>query len=142
MSTGLWLVCIFFNFKCPSSKMDHIKWHSSCTCLVFEWKDELFAIWIALSLSQYNLLFSCFFLNSSISLCNQIISLLASVVATYSASIVESATTFFNFKIQLIVVPPIVKTYPLVLLLLSLSPAIYDSTYPCRTMYAPPKHNA
>jgi hypothetical protein len=42
-------------------------------------------------------------------LCNQIISLLASVATTYFASDVESATTFCSLKIQLIVVPPTVK---------------------------------
>jgi hypothetical protein len=97
---------------------------------------------MALSLSQYSLIFSCFFPNSSIKLCNQIISLLAYVAATYSASIVESAKTFYSFEIQLIVVPPIEKTYHVVLLLLSLSPAIYESTYPYRKVSEPPKHHA
>jgi hypothetical protein len=69
------------------------------------------------------------------------ISLLAFVAATYSAYVVESATTFFSFEIQLTVVTPIVKTYPVVLFLLSLSPAISESTYPCRKVYEPPKHN-
>jgi ABC-type nickel/cobalt efflux system permease component RcnA len=44
MSAGFWLVCIFSNFKCPSSKMDHMKWYLICICLVFEWKVEFFAI--------------------------------------------------------------------------------------------------
>jgi hypothetical protein len=134
MFARFWLVCIFSNFKCPSSKADHMKWYLNYICLVFEWKVEFFARLIALSLLQYNLLFSCFFPNSSIKLCNQIMSLLASVATTYSASIVESETTFCSFKIQLTAVPPIVKTYPVVLLLLSLSLAISESTYPCHIM--------
>ena len=59
-----------------------------------------------------------------------------------SASVIESATTFCSFEIQLTVFPPIVKTYPMVLLLLSLSIAIYESTYPYRKVSEPPKHNA
>jgi hypothetical protein len=69
-------------------------------------------------------------------------SLLASVATTYSSSIVESETTFCGFEIQLIVVPPIVKTYPVVLLLLCLSPTIFESTYPYRKLSEPPKHHA
>ena len=72
----------------------------------------------------------------------QINSLLASVAATYSASVVESATTLWIFETQLTVAPPIVNTYYVVLLLLSLSPAISASTYPYRAMFEPPKHNA
>ena len=124
MSTGFWLVCIVSIFNCPSSKVDRMKWYLNCIFLVFEWKAEFFARWMALWLSQYNLLFSYFFPNSSINLCNQIISLLASVAATYYASVVESETTFCSFEIQLTVVPPIVRRYHVVLLLLSLSPAI------------------
>jgi hypothetical protein len=142
MSAGFWLVCIFSNFKCPSSNTDHMKWYLSCICLVFEWKADLFAILMVLSLSQYNLLFSCFFPNSSINLCNQIISLLYFVAETYANYVVESATTFCSFKIQLTIVPTIVKTYPMVLLLLSLSYVIFESTYPCRKVSEPPKHNA
>jgi hypothetical protein len=97
---------------------------------------------MTLSLSQHNLLLSYFFHNSSINLSNQIISLLASVAATYSAFVVESSRTFCSFEIQLTDVPPRIKTYLVVLLLLSLSPSIYESTYPCRTMFEPPKHNA
>ena len=93
-------------------------------------------------LSLYNMLFSCFFPNSSINLYSQIISLLVSVAATYSASIDESETTFCSFEIQLTIVPPTVKKYPTMLLLLSLSPTIYESTYPCRLMFEPPKHIA
>ena len=78
MSTWFWLVCIFSYFKCPSSKIDRMKWYLSCICWVLEWKAEFFARWMVLSLSQYNLQFSYFFPNSSINLCNQIISLLAS----------------------------------------------------------------
>jgi hypothetical protein len=96
---------------------------------------------MTLSLSQYNLLFSCFFLNFSIKICNKMIYLLASVATTYSASIVEIETTFCSFKIQLTVVPPSVKKYLVVLLLLSLSLAISESTYPCRIMSEPSKHN-
>jgi hypothetical protein len=119
-----------------------MKWYMSCICLVLEWKVEFFARLMELWLSQYNLLFSCCFPNSSINLCNQIISLLASVAATYYVSIIESATTFCSFEIQLTVVPPTVKTYYVVLLLLSLSPAIFESTYSCKTVFEPPKHNA
>ena len=36
----------------------------------------------------------------------------------------------------------LVNTYPVVLLLLSLSPAISASTYPCRAMFEPPNHNS
>jgi hypothetical protein len=97
---------------------------------------------MALSLSQYNLLFSYFFPNSSINLCNQFISLLSSVAATYSTYVVESATTFCIFEIQLIVVPSTIKTCPVVLLMVSLSLVIYESTYPYRTVFEPPKHNA
>jgi hypothetical protein len=97
---------------------------------------------MTLSLSQYKLLFSCFFPSSSINLCNQIISLLAFVAATYFSFVVESETTFCSFEIQHIVVPLIVKTYLVVIFLLSLSPAICESTYPCRTVYEPSKHNA
>ena len=73
---------------------------------------------------------------------NQIMSLLASVVATYYTSIVESETTGYSFEIQLNVDPPTVKTYHVVLLLLSLSPSIYTPTYPCRIVFEPPNHNA
>jgi len=142
MFAGFLLVCIFSNFKCPSSKTDHMKWYLSSICLVFECKAEFFARWMALSLSQYNLLFSCFFPNSSINLCNQIIYLPASLETTYSAFVVESETTFCSFKIQLTVVPLTVKAYRVVILLLSLSLSISESTYPCRTMSEPPKHNA
>ena len=97
---------------------------------------------MALWPSLYNILFSCFFPNSSINLYNQIISLLASIVETYYAFVNESATNFYSFKIQLSVIPPTVKKYPMVLLLLSLSPTISESTYPYRTMFEPPKHSA
>ena len=63
---------------------------------------------MALWLSLYNLPNSCFLPNSSRNLCNQIISLLASIAATYSASIVESATTLCSFETQLIAIPTIV----------------------------------
>ena len=66
----------------------------------------------------------------------------SSVAARYYASIIESETTFCGFEIQLIVVPPILKTYHMVLLMLSLSPSIFESTYPYKTMFEPPKHNA
>jgi hypothetical protein len=88
------------------------------------------------------MLFSYNFPNSLINLYNQIISLLVFVAATYFAYVVESATTFYSFERQLTVVPPIVKKYPMVLLLLSLSPTISKSTYPYRTLFEPPKHNA
>ncbi len=88
------------------------------------------------------MLFSFFFSNSSISLCNQIISLLAYVRETHSASIVESAATLYSFEIQLTYVPPTVKTYHVVFLLLSLSHSISESTYPCRVVFEPPKHHA
>ena len=117
MFAGFWLVCIFSNFNSSSSRTNLMKWYLRCICLVFEWKDELFARWMELWLSLYNLLFPYFLPNSSMYLCNQIISLLASIAATYYASIVESATTFCSFKIQLTVVPPIVKAYHVVLLL-------------------------
>jgi hypothetical protein len=78
---------------------------------------------MALWLSLYNVPISCSLPNSPINLCNQIISLLASVAATYSASVVESATTLWIFETQLTAVPPTVNTYPVVLLLLSLSPS-------------------
>ena len=81
------------------------------------------------------LVFSYFLPHSSMKLCNQIISLLSFVAATYSASIVESATTFCSFEIKLTLVQSTIKTYPVVLILLSLSPAISTSTYPCRTMF-------
>ena len=51
----------------------------------------------ALWLSLYNVPISCFLPNSFINLCNQIISLLASIAATYSSSVVESATTLWIF---------------------------------------------
>ena len=97
---------------------------------------------MALWLSLYNLLFSYFLSNSFMNLYNQIVSLLDYVATTYSASIVESATTFCSFEIQLTFITPIIKTYPVVLLLLSLSPAISTSTYTCRTVSEPTKHNA
>ena len=75
-------------------------------------------------------------------LCNQIIDLLAFVATTHFVFVVESETTFHSFKIQLIVVPPTIKTHPMVLLLVSLSLVESTSTYPCRTMSEPPKHNA
>jgi hypothetical protein len=96
---------------------------------------------MALGLSFYNLLLSQFFPNSSINLCTQMISLLASVATTYFAFVVESETTFYNFKIQLTDVPPTIKTYPMVLLLISIPPSISKSTYPYRIMFEPPKHN-
>ena len=119
-----------------------MKWYLSCICLVLEWKDEFFARWMTLWLSLYNLLFFYLLPNSSINIYIQIIYLLASVAATYYASFVQSATTFCSFEIQLNDVPPNVNTYLVVLLLLSLSPAISASTYPCRTMSEPPNHNA
>ena len=119
-----------------------MKWYLIYICLVFEWKVELFSILMTLWLSLYNLLFSCFIPNSSIKLCNQVISLLAYVAATYSASIVESATTFCSFEIQLTIVPAIVKNYLVALLLLPLSLSISTSTYPCRIVFGPLKHNA
>ena len=69
-----------------------------------------------------------------LNLCSQLISLLASVTTTYSTSIDESVTTFYSFEIQLIVFPPIVKTYLVVLPLLCLSPSISESMYPYRTV--------
>lgn len=96
---------------------------------------------MALQLSLYNILLSYFFPNSSINLYNQIISLLAFVEATYSTFFDESETTFCSFKIKPIDVPPIVKTYLMMLLLLSLSPTISESTCPYRIVFDPPKHN-
>ena len=43
MSVEFWLVCIFSNFKCPSSKTDRMKWYLNYIRLVFEWKVEFFA---------------------------------------------------------------------------------------------------
>ena len=97
MSAGFWLVCIFSNFNSSSSGTNIMKWYLSYICLVFEWKVEFFARWMALWLSLYNLLLFYFLPNSSMNLCNQIISLLASVTATYSASVIESATTCCSF---------------------------------------------
>jgi len=97
---------------------------------------------MALWLSLYNVPISCFLPNSSVNLCNHIISLLASVVAIDYVSIIESATTLWTFETQLTAIPPTVNTYHVVLLVLSLLPAISASTYPCREMFEPPKHNA
>ena len=97
ISTGFWLVCIFSSFKSPSSNTDRMKWYLRCMCLVLEWNDELFTRWMALWLSLYIVPISCFLPNSSINLCNQIISLLASVAATYPASVVESETKLWIF---------------------------------------------
>ena len=97
---------------------------------------------MSLWLSLYNLLLSFFFPNSSINLYNQIISLLASVVATYFAYIDESETNLCSFKTQITVVPLTIKTYPMVIILLSLSPAISKSTYPYKIVFEPPKWNA
>ena len=71
MSTRFWLICIFFNFNCPSSKMDGMKWYLSCVCLVLKCKVDLFARWMELWLSLYNMILSYFFSNSSINLCIQ-----------------------------------------------------------------------
>ena len=89
-----------------------------------------------------NLPITCFLPNSSINLCNQIIPLLASIAPKCFASVVESATMFCNFETQQIVVPPTLNTYPMVLLLLSLSLVISTSTYPSRESFEPPKLNA
>ena len=35
MFAGFWLVYIFFNLKCPSSKIGRMKWYMICICLVF-----------------------------------------------------------------------------------------------------------
>ena len=118
-----------------------MKWYLSCMCLVLEWNAKFFARWMALWLSLYNVPISCSLPSSPINLCNKIISLLASIAATYSASVVESATTLWIFETQLTVVPPTVNTYHVVLLLLSLSPTIFASTYPYREMFEPSKHN-
>ncbi|XP_073138895.1 putative disease resistance protein RGA3 [Henckelia pumila] len=67
---------------------------------------------------------------------NHIISLLASVTATYSASVVESATIFCNLDTQLTAVPPNVNTYPVVLFLPSRSPPMSASTKPCLPLAA------
>jgi len=48
---------------------------------------------------------------------------------------------FCNFETQLAVVPPTINTYPMELLLLSLTLAISTSTYPFIAMFQPPKHN-
>ena len=106
ISAGFWLVCIFSSFNSPSSNTERMKWYLRCMCLVLEWNVEFFARWIALWLSLYSVRIWCFLPNSSINLCNQIISLLASVAATYSTSVVESATTLWIFETQLTVVPP------------------------------------
>ena len=116
ISAGFWLVCIFSSFNSPSSNTDHMKWYLSYMCLVLEWNAEFFARWMALWLSLYNVPISCFLPNSPISLCNQIISLLAFVAATYSTSVVEIATTLWIFETQLTAIPPTVNTYPVVLL--------------------------
>ena len=60
--------------------------------------------------------------------CSQIISFPASVAATYSASVVDKVTIFCRFEAHDIVVPPRVKTNPVVLFLLSISPAKSAST--------------
>ena len=84
ISVGFWLVCIFPSFNYPSSNIDHMKWYLRCLCLALEWNAEFFARCMALWLSLYDLPNSYFLPNSSRNLCNQIISLLASLATTYS----------------------------------------------------------
>ena len=130
-------MCIFSSFNCSYYNTNYLR----CVCLLLELNVDLFARSMTLWLSLCNMPISCFSPNSSINLCNQIISLLASVATTYSTFVVESATMFYNFETQLKVVTPIVNTYPLLLLLLSLSPAIFSSTYHCRAIFEPRNHN-
>ena len=111
-------------------------------CFVLEWKEKFFARWIALCLALYNGWSSYFWPNSSRKHCNQILSLLVYLAATYSTLVVESALTFYNLEIQLTTVPPIVKTYPVVLLLVSTSPTRSKSTKPLRAELDLVKHNA
>ena len=68
--------------------------------------------------------------------------MLAFTTATYLASVVESALTFYNLEIQLTAVPPTVKTYPIVLLLVSTSLARENSMKPLKAEIDRVKHNA
>ena len=52
------------------------------------------------------------------------------------------SNNLYSFEIQLTDIPTTMKTYLMVLVLLSLSPAITVSRYPCRTMSEPTKHKA
>lgn len=128
ISAELSSVWIFSNLNTFSSRSKRMKWCLMSMCFVLAWNAEFFARWIVLWLSLCNLLFSYFFPNSFIKFCNQAISLLASVAAIYSASILESATIYCNYDTQLIAVEPNVKTYFVVLLRLSKSPDKSEST--------------
>ena len=75
------------------------------------WQSQKTMVIFKLSLSSLNSPF------------NQIASLQASIIAMYSASIVDKATIVYKVAFQLIAQPPIVKTYPIRDLLLSRSPA-------------------
>jgi hypothetical protein len=55
MSVGLWLVCIFSHFNCPSSKMDRMKWYLIGISVVFEWKFKFFAV--ILTIGENNTIF-------------------------------------------------------------------------------------
>ena len=100
-----------------------MKWYFVCICFDFEWKTKFLARKIALWLSLCRMLISCFLPNSSKKPCSQIISFPASVAAIYSASVVDKLTIFCRFEAPDIAVPPRVKTNPVVLFLLSISPA-------------------
>ena len=73
---------------------------------------------------------SCNLPNSPNKPFNQTTSLQASEAAMFSTSIVDKATMFYRFDIQLIAPPTGVKKYPEVDLLLSKAPANSKSTYP------------
>ena len=85
----------FWNYLCPNLE----KYTPLPNCeesreahnmKVVSLNDSFPMIAIALRLTLYNLLFSFFLSNSSMNLCNQIISLLASIATTYQESLIET----------------------------------------------------
>lgn len=96
-------VCIFSNYRSPSSKTSWIQWYLISMCFVFSWKEVIFRRWIALCPSQFSIYCSCRKSSSSKNLLIQIISLNASVVAIYSAFVVERGTIFYSLDTHEIV---------------------------------------
>ena len=106
MSAGFLLPKIFSSNNSPSSKSEQMKWYRKSICFVLAWNTGFLARCIALWLSLKRTLFFCFKPNSSKKPFNQIISLVASVTATYSTSVVDNVTIFYKRETQLTAVEP------------------------------------
>lgn len=115
-------VSTFSNFTFPSSTISWTKWNCTSICFVVAGIVGSFAKQMTLYLSQYIVICPASKLNSKHSVLRQMVFLQAWVAAMYIASVVDKAITTCHLLIQLTTPPNTKNTYPMVDLLLSMSP--------------------